>query len=205
MLQLLYRDVVHIHYLVGVIILFPLLINLFHFQEIPVTTYIILLYLLLGAPFYYEHRNDVNRSLISLPIKRYKIVLSRYSLFIMTASGLLGYILYVEATLFDRIALHDLNNTVILLIYTFMYLVIAVAIPIYYLFDNFWTAYFMQFVLLIFGAAVFFIVSVTTIFEPMIVLILHTGFSPVFLGLFSLFILAFSYWCTCIIFTRKDF
>lgn len=205
MLQLLKRDFYLMQNYAVAMLAIPVLFKIIHMPDIPFTTYIILIYIFWGATFFSETKANVNRFFISLPIKKDRTVLARYVTVTVCTTVLTGLVLSFEKTFSDRLDGYSLIT--ILFIFTIVYVIIAVALPIYYLFDVFWQAYLCQLFIFAFGGFLFLGIVITDIFNPIIEVILTMldRNPPLFLGLFSCLMLIVSYLISRKIYIQKDF
>jgi len=88
-----------------------------------------LLLFLCASMFYSDHKKHTNRFLISLPVLRIRLVLSRF-IFIVS----LGYLFLIYVWMLDFIFFQSININVVNLLIGFLLfnVIIAISLPIYY-------------------------------------------------------------------------
>jgi|SRR5690625_2561076 len=113
--------------------------------------FINLLIVLFATIFYSDHKNSVNRFLISLPIQKRNIILSRF-IYICLISTLFLLFVWLVDVLYQ---LQQINWVTFLISFTLLSIIIAISFPIYYAISTFWVAVFTQFVFLLIGSLLF--------------------------------------------------
>ncbi|MFS0674076.1 ABC-2 transporter permease [Ornithinibacillus sp. 179-J 7C1 HS] len=99
----------------------------------------LLLHVLLVGVFYSDHRSSVNRFMISLPIERSALVISRYLIMIMIWLGIILY-QFLWGHFFDYFVPYPVfvfGWKELLAILSLGLLILAVCVPLYYLFNSF--------------------------------------------------------------------
>lgn len=205
MWQLIRRDFIVNWGIIALACSFPLITNLLKLPNIPMSTYTILFMLLFAYTFYYERINHVNRTIISLPIKRNHSVLGRYISLFMICSFYLLYIWLLDSMFFHSIIL---NGYLVLFIFTVLSITIAVSIPIYYFFQSIWVSIFVQFTVLFVGSLSFIFMMINPFihFDPFISFVLDIIFiAPITVSMIISFLFLYvSYLLSCWIFAKKD-
>lgn len=190
-------------YFTGIIII-PYVFYFTHLPQIPFSTYIVLLYILLSAPFKMDKDRQIDRFMISLPISKRKIVFARY--IELTISSAIGttLILLLEALGHQNPAAKSMIT--IFIFSTFVCTVIALALPAFYFFDKMWKAIISHIILFIAGSIIFFIVAFSSYLDwPVDIILSIVDLNPyIILTLFSLILLGTSYFMSCSIYAKKD-
>jgi ABC-2 type transport system permease protein len=139
MLHLLVKDFTLTRLYLLLFFLFVLVTYLFHVNSVGI--FMILMIIFPVLVFYYDCHNRVNNFLVSLPIKRVKIVFARYLylMILLTCSfiyiGIVDYIAFNKLTFLGNFSYLTLNNVVFN--YTVTTIFWAISIPIFYFFRNF--------------------------------------------------------------------
>ena len=162
--------------------------------------------------FYYDSKNHVNRFTASLPLKRESIVLGKYIFFLISTAAFLLYIWLVDKIAHSGLPYLEskpLNWFVILLIFTSIAVMLSISIPIYFMFQSYMKAFFIQMILLfsvIFSIAIIIGNPYIQISEKMVLFILDIiHLQPVLILIgFSLGSLYLSYRLTAWSYIKKD-
>ncbi|WP_058949212.1 ABC-2 transporter permease [Oceanobacillus picturae] len=112
--------------------------------------------------FYYDHRNNVNRFIGSLPVKLQHVVLSRYVLLLVVVVGFLLYTWLVDSLAHNGLPYIEsktMSSIEITILFTLISIAISISIPIYYFVKSITTALAIQGGLLIFGTFTFAILT----------------------------------------------
>lgn len=110
--------------------------------------------------FYYDDHNHVGRFIVSMPIKRKRIVFARYLFLLKVIVFYLLYLWLVDKlthhflpmnNLFPEISFRPINFYTVLVIFLAISVITAVTVPIYYYFQSFIKSLIAQGVLLFAG------------------------------------------------------
>lgn len=169
--------------------------------------------------FYYDNHNHTNRFIVSMPVNRNVVVLSRYLSIMIVTIILLIYLWIIDYLahtfilpfISDWIPAFEIQPvSLILLMFTFFAVVVitSVSIPIYYYFQSFMKSLIAQGVLFVIGIIGFtlFILFMDYIPEKVILLVLDLiDFQPIVSFIVCIAIcLTVSYKVSTFIFAKRD-
>ena len=202
-LHLLRRDLTYIGPYLLILLLMPVLFYFIRIIEIPFSTYIVFLNFLMAAPFYFERMEQMDRFMISLPVPKWKLVLTRYISLITAAIIGTGFVLIFEALTGNAAARQPI---IMLASFTFVSTFIAVSLPLFYLFEKIWAVFIWQFLIILAGCAILLVISFSSLLDtPVEMIFTMIDWHPTFvLLLFSFMMLLLSYGISQFIYQRKD-
>lgn len=197
MWQLMRRDWMLNHQLIVVVSLLLLIVHIFPLPKIPLITYFNFFIILCAYVFYFDRKNKVNRTIISLPLSKHIIVLARYVFLFLVFTLFFLYVWLLN---------QQLPGSIVLIIFTAICLAIAISLPIYYLVNSFLLAAIIQFLLLSASSLVFLFGATYELFDPIYLFFFGLiDIQPVAtLLLLSFISLCISYVISCFIFAKKD-
>ncbi|WP_170840817.1 ABC-2 transporter permease [Oceanobacillus limi] len=138
------------------IIFFFILIPVSYGLNFPIrTTFVWIILGFIIFSFFCDDKNEVNRFLTSLPVKRRQIVFARYIYFLILSAGFSGYIGTIDYFAYQGLPFLERNPISFFgafELFTITSLLLAVSIPIFYYFRNFNKAITAYFILLFIGA-----------------------------------------------------
>lgn len=147
------------------IFLFPFFIRLFRFTEPGLFTYFMIFFSMFAMTFYSDEKNAVNRTIVSLPIKKCEIILARYLFFSIISTIYIIYLWGIDHTIFNQFktpASTTFTGEIVLVTFAGTFVAIAVSLPIYYIIEKFWISALIQFIVLFFGSAILFLIFLVT-------------------------------------------
>ena len=205
------RDLIlNSRYLISIGLLLPL-IYIMNMPFLYIIIYGFITLALIFNTFYYDSKNNVIVSIVSMPLDRQHIVLERYLFFMIILSSLLIYHFLIDSVASFSLPYLDLTNLSgnrLILLFTGFSFMIALLIPIYYLIQMFTKATMIQATIL-FISGMFFGVfiapfrGITTYYSPVLDLIATQQYLliPFVLSIICLYA---SYRLSVWIFTKRD-
>ncbi len=162
------------------------------------------LMMLYALIFHFDNSSKIMRIIVSLPIKKRHIIISRYISLYTIGLIFLSFAFVVDYSL-DQQAVHLIN--VYLAVCTFT-IYIAISTPVYYFFKRLWVSIAVHYFLIIFSSLAFAFLFVDPFdwFTPFLnVAFTILDFQPVVVSLLCLILLMYgSYRVSYFLFSRKD-
>ena len=208
MWQLIKRDYTIIFFFIIFAFLFQLMLHVFaglpFFSSSNLYFLSFVLMMLYALLFYLDDRSKVMRTIVSLPIKKRHIIMSRYVSLYTIGLILLLFTFYFDY-LIDQQAFHFIKVYVAVCALT---IYIAISTPIYYLFNQIWVRIVVHYVLLIFSAFAFAFLFADPFdwFTPLLtVVFMLLDLQPLLMSALFLMVIMYGSYRMCdFIFNRKD-
>lgn len=188
------------------LIITPFLLAILHFGDagnIGVYSYILLF--ASYYPFYTDFHNEMNRFMVSLPISRKQIILSRYLaiLILMFFTIALHFLIdYTLSLIFLEARPFSFQPLVLLFTLSFIIILVSIILPVYYYARSFLRGFSINFYLLMLGMIISF--GLVNSVDPS-KLLNSLSLNPYLLLItLSALCLAISYRLSVFIFSRKD-
>lgn len=121
----------------------------------PYFLFSIFLISLIITPFYYDDKSNINRLIVSLPISKGMIIKSRYIFFVVISLCMIvfQYILMLSVpNIFEENSYYIYHWRDIIILISLTLLIISVMMPIYYWFESFILASFINIIVLMITA-----------------------------------------------------
>lgn len=218
MLQMMKRDfLINSMYFLIVLFVIPF-VYLLDFS--PIFIYMAVIFGCVFNIFYYDDHNHVSRAIVSMPIRKNKIVLARYLFLIMMINFYMLYLWMIDvivhhsilSDMIPSVSYKTITSITIFLSFLIISIGVAVSVPIFYFFQSFIKSLLAQFALLMLAFVAMslgvpiFGKYLDLIPESFVMDILDLiKLQPVlFILIFSLICLFISYKLSVLIFSRRD-